>query len=155
MSGYLILHGYLYGYAEHNLSKSIRRGHRIYCSNRNRKKGCGRTFSILIACFIKNFRITAFTVWSFLDQWIQGIPLSEAFRRSGVKMGTTCVYRIFKRFKTSQTHIRTVLTRIKDPPHLPNTKDPLVLTIFHLKRIFNKHSCPISSFQHYFQTSFF
>jgi len=154
VSGYLILHGYLYGYSEQSDFEKIRRGRRIFCSNRNRKSGCGKTYSILIAGFIKNFMITAVTVWSFLDQWMRGMSLSEAFRRSGSKMAQSCVYRIFNRFKKSQSHIRTLLKRIKDPPHMPYTKDPTVLTLFHLRAVFNKSICPISSFQHYFQVSF-
>lgn len=155
LSGYLILHGYLYGYSEHNDLERIRRGHRIFCSNRNRKKGCGKTFSILISWFIKNFIITAATVWNFLDKWMQGMSLSEVFRHSGGQMGQTTVYRILNRFKSRQSRIRTYLTRIKDPPVMPHTSDPAVLTISHLKSVFENSSCPIAAFQHQFQTSFF
>jgi len=86
---------------------------------------------------------------------MQGITLAEAFRHSGSKMNQTSVYRIFNRFKKSQSHIRTLLTKIKDPPVMSRTKDPFVLTIAHLKSVFSKSSCPIATFQHHFQTSFF
>ena len=35
----LILHGYLYGYTEDTSSNVVKRGHRIFCSNRNKRKG--------------------------------------------------------------------------------------------------------------------
>ncbi|MCK5543067.1 MAG: hypothetical protein KAI40_10275, partial [Desulfobacterales bacterium] len=47
--GCLILHGFLYGYDDTDF---VRRGHRIFCSNRNLRSGCGRTFPMLKSRFI-------------------------------------------------------------------------------------------------------
>ena len=151
--GFLILHGYLYGYSEMGMSR-IKRGHRIFCSDRNNKNGCGRTFSMLISGFIKNFVISAKTLWRFLDKIKDGMSPAGAFRASDSDMGTTAVYRVINRFKTSLSRIRTYLTRIKDPPKINHSKDPAILTIFHLKSVFEKSSCPVTQFQHHFQTSF-
>jgi len=151
--GCLILHGYLYGYCENDMS-IIKRGHRIYCSNRNRKNGCGRTFSVLAAVFIKNFMITANTLWCFLEKISEERTLVSALRESGSCIGQSSIYRIFRRFSDHQVRIRSYLSRIKDPPGLKHITSAVVQTILHLKSVFNKSCCPVAQFQHYFQASF-
>ncbi len=151
--GYLILHGFLYGYSETD-SNRIRRGHRIFCSNRNNRTGCGKTFSVLKSTFIKNFVISANTLWCFLDMVSKDNNLSSAFKDSGSAMQATSFYRIFTKFRYNQVRIRTKLTSIKDPPLLESLKDAAIQTIVHLKSIFQHHPCPVSQFQNHFQTSF-
>lgn len=151
--GCLILHGYLYGYWETDTSR-IKRGHRIFCSNRKRKKGCGRTFSILVSVFLKNSVISARSLWCFLENVKEGISLAKAFRDSGSDIGQTSTYRIFKKFRYNQVRIRTFLISVKDPPGLKHIADAAIQTIIHLKIVFKKSSCPVSQFQHHFQTSF-
>jgi hypothetical protein len=151
--GCLIRHGYLYGYSESDTS-IIKRGHRIYCSNRNRKNGCGRTFSVLVSVFIKNFMITANTLWRFLKKVTEGKSLAGAFRESGGPIDRSSIYRIFKRFRDHQVRIRTYLVRLKDPPKLKHIKSAAIQTILHLKIVFKQSSCPVAQFQHHFQASF-
>jgi hypothetical protein len=146
--GYLILHGYLYGYGETDL---VKRGHRIFCSNRNSRSGCGKTFSMLKSWFIKNFMVYAGILSAFLDKIRQGLCPAKAFRGLGT-MSKTSIYRIYHRFRHSQPRIRTLLKRIKDPPGLNSIKDPVVQTIVHLRSVFK--NCIVSKFQQYFQTSF-
>ncbi len=152
--GFLILHGYLYGYSEGYDHNRIKRGHRIFCSNRKKKKGCGRTFSILKAHIIKNFMISANTLWEYFLHVKDGLSLAKAFRESGSKMVETTIYRIFKKLRYQQPLIRTFLTRVKPPPQITHTKDPAILTLLHLSHVFKGFNCPISQFQHYFQTPF-
>ena len=151
--GCLILHGYLYGYCEDGMS-TIKRGHRIYCSNRNRKKGCGRTFSILLTVFIKNFIISANTLWRFLEKISEEKTVVRAWRESGSPIGQSSIYRLFRRFSDQQVRIRSYLTRIKDPPGLKHITSAVVQTILHLNSVFKQSSCPVAQFQHYFQASF-
>ncbi len=152
--GFLILHGLLYGYTDQDADTRLKRGHRIFCSNRNKKQGCGRTFSTLKAGFIKNCVITAQSIWNFLDKLKDGKSLAHALRQSGSNLKQSSVYRVFKTFKRHQSRIRTWLTRIKDPPQHP-LEDPAILTIYHLKSVFKGHACPIAQFQYAFQVSFF
>lgn len=151
--GFLILHGYLYGYAERGVD-IIKRGHRIYCSNRGKKRGCGRTFSILISEFIKKFTISAQTLWCFLKKISEGVSTAFAFRETGSQMGKTSPYRLLRKFRYNQSRIRTYLTRVKDPPVYKNIKDSVIETIHHLKSVFQESPCPVSEFQHHFQASF-
>jgi hypothetical protein len=153
LRGFLILHGYLYGYSEYSAADRIKRGRRIFCSNRNKKMGCGRTFSFLMAAFIYKFTTSAQTVWRFLNNVKNGMSPAQAARTTGTNMQKTAVYRIYKRFLFHQTRIRTFLMRVKDPPQTKHP-DAAVQTLSHLATVFGL-SCPISKFQYHFQVSFF
>ncbi len=147
--GYLILHGFLYGYGD---TDWVKRGRRIFCSNKNQRTGCGRTFSLLKTRFIKHFMVSARILSAFLDNLCQGLCPAKAGIIPDPQMSKTSIYRIFHRFRHSQTRIRTLLKQVKDPPDLPGTKDPVVQTINHLKSIFK--GCRVSKFQRFFQVSF-
>lgn len=155
-TGCLILHGYLYGYTEDNSSEVIKRGHRIFCNNRlmRKVKGCGRTFTILMVCFIRNHTLTALTVWEFLKNIKEEISLVSSSRLSGNIISDTGIYRIIRKFKENQFRIRTLLMGVKGPPSLKHTKDSVIQTIEHLKSVFSGSTCPVTEFQHYFQASF-
>jgi hypothetical protein len=62
-------------------------------------------------------------------------------------------FRIFRRFVKAQSAIRSKLNRHSQPPS-SSYSDPAIQTIAHLRAIFPS-GCAISSFQNYFQTSFF
>lgn len=152
----LILHGYLYGYTEDTSSNVVKRGHRIFCSNRCKKKrkGCGRTFSILLSVFIKNHITSAKSVWKLLDNIKEDKSLVSALRSSGSNIKEAGIYRIIRRFKKNQAKIRTLLMNLKDPPSFKHTKNSVIQTIEHIRTIFKDSTCPVSQFQYYFQTSF-
>jgi hypothetical protein len=153
-AGFLILHGFLYGYSEQSALIRIQRGHRIFCSNRNQKPGCGKTFSLLNSAFIQNFMLSAKSVWAFLEKIKDGRTPAEAGRQSG-SITESSVYRLLKRVKRSQSGIRTWLTRIKNPPPICHTAHSLTQTLLHLVTIFTTSACPIADFQYHFQSSFF
>lgn len=155
--GCLILHGHLYGYREDSSLEKNKRGHRVFCSNRRKRKakGCGRTFSILISGFIRNHIISAESLWKLLDNIKEGMRLAHAFRVSDIDIEEAVIYRISRKLKDNQAGIRTMLMNIKDPPSLKNTKDSIIQTIEHLRSAFKDSPCPVSQFQYYFQASFF
>ena len=152
----LILHGYLYGYGEDPKSQKEKRGHRIFCSNRRKRKGkgCGRTFSVLLSDFIKKHIISAKSVWKFLNNINEDKSLVSALRSSDSDIGEAGIYHIFKKFEGNQINIRTLLMSKKDPPILDHTKNSVIQTIAHLRSAFKDSPCPVSQFQYHFQTSF-
>jgi hypothetical protein len=152
--GFLIRHGFLRGYAEGKGSTLVDRGCRVFCSNRNRRKGCGRTFSILNSAFIKNNTVTAKTMSRFLVNIASGMNRLKAFTMSGSLFTASSCYRIFNRVKLAQAHIRTLLLSAQPPPDGVGLLDPVVQTILHLNSIFPLSSCPVSAFQSRFQVSF-
>lgn len=151
LCGFLILHGYLYGYSE-NGPDTIRRGHRIFCSNRKNRCGCGRTFSVLASHFIKHYMISAHTLWLFLAKIHDGLSIADAFRKSGCHMVMSSAYRLFNTFRFNQPRIRSFLSRRSSPPQL-QIKNPLIQTIAHIGSVFK--ISPASAFQYEFQSAFF
>jgi hypothetical protein len=95
--------------------------------------------------------VSAGILSDFLEKIRQGICPARVFM--GLKtMSKASGYRIYNRFRHNQVRIRTLLTRIKDPPDLSCIRDPVVQTIVHLRAVFK--GCMVSQFQQYFQVSF-
>ncbi len=153
-SGFLILHGYLYGYCEQDNSR-IQRGRRVYCSNRNNKNGCGRTFGVVPASVLPKLVISAQSLWRFLHNVKNGHTKACAFRTATCTMAQSSIYRLFKKFLLNQMRIRSFLTRIKDPPAAEHVQSPFIQTILHLKQCFDTAVCPITEFQYHFQAPLF
>jgi len=152
-SGCLILHGYLDGNSDRG-NERIRRGHRIYCSNRHKKGGCGKTFSVLKAAVLPGLTIGAHRLWRFLENIKNGLNPARAFQMAGCPMVQSSAYRLVKKFIAAQTRIRSFLSRIKAPPPA-QVQSPAIQTILHLHRVFGDTACPITDFQCRFQTKFF
>lgn len=152
-TGCLILHGYLYGYDEKSHHQKIIRGHRIFCSNRNLKRGCGRTFSILAAHVLRNFTITTQSLWNFLNNLLQGMTKLAAFGLTDLPFSPSSVYRLYQRIYLRQHRLRTLLLKRIPPPECVQSRNPLIKTILHLQSAFKRDSDPLSAFQLHFQTS--
>jgi hypothetical protein len=101
--------------------------------------------------FLKGFMINAVALSGFLKNISEGLCPAKAFKDPGSQMHKRSAHRIFTKFKHQQSQIRTLLTRINDPPDLTN-KDPVMQTIIHLRAVFK--GCIVSQFQQYFQVSF-
>jgi hypothetical protein len=151
--GCLILHGFLSGYNDTKFACKIKRGHRVYCSNRNRRKGCGRTCSILLSCFIKHFYFTARTIWRYLLAIVSGICKMKAMKDTDTSFSQSAPYGLWCRLRANVSHIRTCLSRIAPPPNT-DSSNPEIQTIKHLQSVFGSSENPISAFQLAFQTSF-
>jgi hypothetical protein len=151
--GFLILHGYLRGYDETGSDPESRRGHRIFCSNRKNRIGCGKTFSIILKSLLKHFFIRAATIWKFFSHIAKGLPKNKASQETGSIPYSSSGYRLFRRFKANQTYLKTKLFSVCEPPSSLKD-DPTIQTILHLEKAFPSGD-PISDFQLYFQSSFF
>lgn len=146
--GTLVLNGHLCGYDDRG---PVKRGRRIFCNNRKRSRGCGKTFSFLLADWIRGFTIFAKYLATYLEKIKEGHNPHSAARACGLKMHISSVYRIHKRFVYNQSRIRTFLCRVKPPPAI-NTENPAIATINHLINIFPHH--PVTGFQQFFQQPF-
>ena len=151
--GSLNLHGYLRGYDDKECRKKIIRGRRLFCCNRNRRKGCGRTFSILAASVIKKFIISAESLWHFLKNILKGYNKIHAFKAAGIPFAESSCYRLWKIFRLHQTSIRSKLLRLFPTPVKP-TQSPPMETILHLRCAFKDTAFPITAYQNQFQASF-
>src|SRR5271155_2199623 len=74
--GTLIRHGYLRGYDDSSPQRKTVRARRIFCSNRNARRGCGRAFSVWLADKIRRLSLTTRCLWRFLHHAVAGSILA-------------------------------------------------------------------------------
>ena len=153
-TGMLILHGRIYGYPDDSGAHDQIRGHRVYCSNRNNRTGCGRTVGILCSDFIRCFSLTAMMVWQFLKRRAAGSSKINAFRALGTRKEASTAYRLYRCLQRNITRIRTILKHHFAGKAPPLGADAVDHTSHYLEACFPGSLCPVSSFQHTFQVSF-
>jgi len=150
--GFLICHGFLRGYNEEGLPGFVR-GRRFYCSNRGRKRGCGRTFSVLLAGVLRRCIVPARTLWQFLQGLWRGLNRKAAWERTTRRFSLETAYRLARRVNRRQSALRTLLARRSAPPQ-SDSPEPLVQLLAHLENLFAASACPIAAFQSEFQQPF-
>jgi hypothetical protein len=151
--GALIRHGYLRGYDESHQRPTIR-ARRLYCSNRQARRGCGRTLSVWCADKIRRLSLTTGALWRFLHRAAGG--LAAAIRTVDCQLSDRTWQRIWKRFDRGQSKIRTALSGHCPPPELPPQpgQRPAAHVLAHLQAAFPDALCPIAAFQHTLRTFF-
>lgn len=153
--GMLIRHGYLYGFNESIPPRKTVRARRIFCSNRNARHGCGRTFSVWVATTIRRLSLTSGALWRFLQRVVAG-GIVAAIRVADCQRSDRTWQRIWRRFHQGQSKIRTALSARCPPPELPaaDSHRPAAHVLAHLRAAFPGDPCPIASFQHTLRTFF-
>lgn len=151
--GTLVRHGFLRGYDERHLLQKAVRARRIFCNNRRRSNGCGKTFSVWPADKIQRLFLTAAGLWAFLKQAVESGNKLQAFRSLKSGLTDSAPYRIWKRFCAAQSAIRTALGQLVAPPKIASGQ-AAQQTLAHLTTAFGDHPCPIAAYQVTLQTSF-
>lgn len=155
ISGMLILHGYIYGYNEYR-SRRVIKGRRIFCSNRNRRKGCGRTVSYRFTEFIRRTIASSATAWNFFSSILHGSSIEKAYNSIDAEyaISLSVFLRLWKRFKLKTPDIRTILAD-NYTIHKTSVTCPYRETIHHLSLLTSDaNENPIEIFQEKFQISF-
>ena len=155
--GTLIRHGCLRGYDEGSPRRKTVRARRVYCSNRHRRRGCGRTFSVWLADKVRRLSLTTFALRRFL-QGVVADGIAAAIRAvADCQRSDRTWQRIWKRFDLGQSRIRTALLACRPPPETPAgpTRRPAAAQVLaHLHAAFPGAGCPIAAFQHATRTFF-
>jgi len=151
--GMLILNGKFFGYCEHSDNKEMR-GHRMLCSGKGNRKGCGKSFCALLSSFIRSFSTSANTLWHLLLCMLQGYSKAQTIRSHDFSCSNSNIYRLSGILQRGQSRIRALLSRYFPTPDSSDSNNPAIKTALHLKHAFSGCKCPISAFQHYFQASF-
>jgi hypothetical protein len=151
--GCLIRHGYLKGHGD-EANDEVRRGWRIFCSDRHLRKGCGKTHSVLLAKFIFRHIVNTQWLWQLLQHIRQGMSVKAAWEKIASPFALDTAYRLRHAFTKSQTFIRSMLLRAGATPKM-NVAEPEWQLIEHLQITFPKSACPVADFQAHFQSSFF
>lgn len=153
--GTLIRHGYLRGYDESKPQRKTVRARRIFCSNRQARRGCGRTLSVWFADKIRRLSLTTAALWRFLHRDAAGC-ICAAIRTVDCHLSDRTRQRIWKRFDLGQSKIRTALSGRCPPPELPPEpgQRPAAHVLAHLQAAFPDALCSIAAFQHTLRTFF-
>lgn len=151
--GTLIRHGFLYGFDDRCPRRKTVRARRIFCSNRQARPGCGRTFSVWLADKIRRLCLTTGTLWHFLQRAVAD-GIQAALRAADGPLSDRTWLRIWKRFRQGQSPIRTALAARCPPPALAAAPRPAAHTLAHLRAAFPDADCPITAFQQTLRTFF-
>lgn len=154
--GTLIRHGVLTGFDDTNPPRKTLRARRTFCSNRHRRRGCGRTFSIWLADKVRRLSLTARTPWAFLRRAAVG-TIADATRATNGPRSDRAFRRIWERFDRGQSAIRTALLGRGPPPPLPagpSRRPAAAQVLAHLQAAFPHDDCPIAAFQHAMRSFF-
>ena len=152
----LIRHGFLYGFDDSSPQRQTVRARRIFCSNRQARRGCGRTFSVWHADKIRRLSLTTGCLWRFLHR-AAAASIRAAIRAVACHLSDRTWQRIWKRFDQGQSQIRTALSARCPPPELPTEparRPAAAQVLVHLQAAFPDADCPITAFQHTLRTFF-
>jgi len=126
------------------------RGQRVFCSNRGRRGGCGRTFSLFLADVLPRHTVTASGLWQWLIQWLASVSLKAAVETIRLPFALETFYRLRRKLRQQLDRVRTLLCQEQAPPRSAQS-DPLLQTAEHLRTVFSQSACPASAFQLHFQ----
>jgi hypothetical protein len=154
--GTLIRHGVLTGFNDSTPPRRTIRARRVFCSNRHRRRGCGRTFSVRLAHTIRRLSLSTRTLWGFLRRAVAG-TLAAAARDTGTPRSDRTLQRVWRRFDRGQSAIRTALLSRGPPPAVPaepGRRPAPAHVLAHLRATFPHDDCPIAAFQQAMRASF-
>jgi hypothetical protein len=104
------------------------RGQRVFCSNRGRRGGCGRTFSLVLADVLPRHTLTASLVWRWLVEVLAGLSLKAAAEKLRLPFALETVYRLRRGLRRKLDGLRTRLAGRCGPPTVAHA-DPLCQTL--------------------------
>lgn len=149
-TGTLIGHGFLRGYAEHG-SERVIRGRRLFCSDRFRQSGCGRTVAILLDTVLRAFSIRPRTLFEFAAAVVSGTSRRAAWHRVAAGCSLSRGYRLWQRLLGAQSALRTRLLSVCSPP-LSKAPEPLAQLLEHFRVALGPCECPFCAFQSQLQS---
>jgi hypothetical protein len=114
--GALNRHGALRGLAEGAQGKDALRGGRFFCSNRGRRRGCGRTFGVLLASLIARATVRSRELWRFYLAKLGGASVLAAWESLHSGFSVEAAYAWWRRWRRGQFAVRLVLAQGRDPP---------------------------------------
>jgi len=146
-------HSFLYGNDPAAADARMLRGQRVFCCNRGRRGGCGKTFSIFLAAVMPRHSVTAPILWGMLCLLLAGRSLKSAAESLRTPFALETLYHLANRLRWRLDILRASLfTRGQPPPC--SRAEPLLQTVDHLRTVFPASACPPSEFQRVFQRPF-
>jgi hypothetical protein len=146
-------HSLLYGNDPFDCATERVRGQRVFCSNRGRRGGCGKTFSVFLADTLPRHTLTATLLWRWLIQKLAGLSAKAAAEKANLPFALETVYRVGRKLRGSLDRMRTLLCQKQAPPSSAQS-DPVLQSMEHLQKVFPGQECPPAAFQLGFQVPF-
>lgn len=144
----------LFGYAERSQERVVR-GRRLFCSNRNRRAGCGRTVSIWLDTVVAGFLVRARTLSQFVGEVTAGKTRKAAWECAACgALSLASGYRLWKRLVHAQPELRTRLSGVAAAPTC-SAKLPWAQLLAHFKLVLPSADCVFAGFQSLFQMALF
>lgn len=148
--GTLNRHDTIYGNDPEAVDKQTIRGRRLWCSNRGRRGGCGKTMSLLFAWILPGHTFTAGALDRLLKRLCMGGSIQAAWEKSRSQAALQSAYHLLQRLRLRMGEIRSALLKICRNP-ASSQKDPMIATYEHLRRAFSGHESPTAAFQYRLQ----
>jgi len=145
-SGALNRHSRMYGNDPTANEGRIARGHRVFCCDRGKRGGCGRTFPVLFAWVLPRHSFTAPLVWQAVLRRLAGLSIRASWQTAATPLALDSFYHLIQRLRRRLSVLRTALSGIRRPPKSKHC-DPLLQTFEHLRGAFSEEPCPIEAFQ--------
>lgn len=145
-TGTLNRHSRMNGNDTRLASGTVNRGQRVFCSNRGRRNGCGRTFPVFFASVLPRHTFTAPLLWKSLRGWLTGSSIKASWESSGAPLSLDTFYHLLQRLRRKLDALRTALHALAPAPG-GTTRDPLRQTLEHLRAVFATDPCPPERFQ--------
>jgi hypothetical protein len=154
-TGALIGHGFLRGYAE-RFSDLVVRGRRFFCSDRGRRPGCGRTFSVKLSTVLSGFVVRTLTLFCFASAVLGGLTRRAAWlREASGALSLSTGYRLWRRLSAAQSALRSRLCREATEPACV-AREPLSQIVAHLSVVIGAGVADLfSAFQNRLQRGLF
>ena len=124
----------------------------MYCSNRGRRRGCGRTAPVFLAGVLPRHTLSAPLFWQVLLGLLRGESLPAAAR--GVPMALESVRGACRRLARRLDAVRASLCARQTPAAGCGLQTPLLQTLEHLRAVFPEAgagACPLARYQAEFQ----
>jgi hypothetical protein len=130
----------------------IVRGQRVFCSDRGRRGGCGKTFPLFLAGILPRHTFNATLLWALLLKLLGGATIKAAAEILTLPFSLEAVYGLVRRCRRRQGVVRSCLARERPAPASGQT-DPLLQTLEHLQQTFAPDGGALAAYQRHFQSA--
>lgn len=103
-----VSHGYVY--QKQLQGRPVMQGKRVLCSDRAKRRGCGRTVRLYLAASIPRYHYSAAVLTAFLMMLLQGVAVAPAYQQVTHCQEPRQAWRWLKRFSAQLPAWRTHLS---------------------------------------------
>lgn len=134
--GQLVSHGFVYR-KQHNANpKAVAK--RIFCSNRHRRSGCGRTQQLYLSEVLPRLSYTTIHLFVFLASLIAGLTIHQSYQQATGSHEPRNAYRWLHKASLRLSNYRTSLQRPDLASRFPSRVKRLQLLLSTFSQLFSQ-----------------